>query len=243
MQRKIKWDVIIMGIISVLIGIILVGWPAIAVGVFIYLLGAILIAAGVLTMIRFFSKNEERKFLKLLLGLILIAIGIILMVAPIQVELAMCLVFGIMLLANGIQDLIMAIELKRRGFQNQGVMIALSIITMVLAIILLSNLAFTFIAMTIIVRIIGIFIIFNGFVSIFFAGATASVVERAANAAQNAFNSMNQGFAGEESGDAENGYAEGMKNTPHTIIKDDVQDADFTEFSNQPDDNSEDITQ
>ncbi|MCI8994028.1 MAG: hypothetical protein HFG80_15230 [Eubacterium sp.] len=161
--KNIRADVSLVAVVCIILGVIMFIWPVASSAFFIKLLGVILIIGGAVLIISYLA--SERILWKLIIGVIILGLGIWVVNSPISIIIMISTVFGIVLLIHGIQDLTLAMELKKRGYQNGTVSFLLAVITIVLAIILLLNSVFTW---KIGVRIAAVCLIYDGISDLFF---------------------------------------------------------------------------
>lgn len=161
--KNIRADVSLVAVVCVILGVIMFIWPVASSALFIKLLGIILIIGGAILIISYLA--AEKILWKLIIGVIVLGLGIWVVSSPISVMIMISTVFGIVLLIHGIQDLTLAMELKKRGYEKGSIAFLLAVITIVLAIILLLNSVFTW---KIGVRIAAICLIYDGVSDLFF---------------------------------------------------------------------------
>jgi uncharacterized membrane protein HdeD (DUF308 family) len=108
--KSAKWLFILQGIISLILGILIVVYPAITLAIFIYLLAAWAIIWGVFELIATFMVPEEvrqqvygtgGKMLGIVIGLIAIVLGIVLAVYPEATLTIIIYLFGFLVVAIG----------------------------------------------------------------------------------------------------------------------------------------------
>ena len=224
MTKKLRLDVSLVGVLMIIIGIIMFIAPIATTSVFIYILGILLLIGGIVTIINYIRFRTETTVLRLILGLILIFLGIWLMAAPIDVMVVICFVFAVYLFASGIQNIFLSIELKRSGHQKIFIPILFSILTIVFALILLTNL---FTTVFVSIKVISIFLIIDGIFSLFFAGSLIKYTRAAEQAAENTGGSD---FGAGADSNVYKASSTDAKNMSFKI-RDDVEDAEYTEVS------------
>ena len=156
-------DMVLPAIISLIIGVILLVCPLQATVIMIKVIGVLLIVSGVVSAISFLMNRSV--FPRLLLGILMVILGIIFIAAPGGVMWLVSLLFGIMMLAHGIRDIGMIIELKNSGAAGTAgvshvpTMMIMAILTIVFGLIMIFG---GFFAWSLSLRIIAIWLLFDG---------------------------------------------------------------------------------
>lgn len=144
-------------ILFLVLGIALLIWPGLFLRFACNIIGALLIAFGVVTLIGEL-RMTSRSMLTIGFGVVITAVGIVIIANPEMVSSIIPIVFGLILLFDGVGNLRYALGLRRFGTDNWVFLMVLGIVTLVFgAVILLhpygtAELAF---------RIIGAALIYN----------------------------------------------------------------------------------
>ena len=124
-------------VILIILGILLIAWPDASVNTFVRLTAYGLLAVAVVGIILHAMNKEEKKSakaLKIILFALYAALGIWILVNPILFEGFYQIVIGIIVAANALKDLIIAIkENKHWAF------IALAVVSLVLGVVVMCN--------------------------------------------------------------------------------------------------------
>jgi len=151
---------IVLSILLIILGAVLVFAPAYGTLFSVLILGWILLISGVVRIVKAFKSRGVRGFwLNLLVGILYLLAGIITLANPIGAALSLTLVIGILFLAEGVYDIIMAFKVKPGGGLSWLVLLD-GIITLILGILVLNSWPFS--ALWLIGLYVGISIIFSG---------------------------------------------------------------------------------
>jgi uncharacterized membrane protein HdeD (DUF308 family) len=118
---RLWWLLVIVGVASLIAGVILVLEPSNSLAALAVVVGIFLLIDGIAELIRSFGNAVENRALAAIIGLLGIVIGIILIRHPFHGVTAIGLVIGIWLVAVGAIRLFWAIALGRRVLLNIGV--------------------------------------------------------------------------------------------------------------------------
>jgi uncharacterized membrane protein HdeD (DUF308 family) len=118
---RLWWLLVIVGVASLIAGVILVLEPSNSLAALAVVVGIFLLIDGIAELIRSFGNAVESRALAAIIGLLGIVIGIILIRHPFHGVTAIGLVIGIWLVAVGAIRLFWAIALGRRVLLNIGV--------------------------------------------------------------------------------------------------------------------------
>lgn len=145
----------------VILGLVLLIWPGTTTQIVCMLLGVVLLIFGVIQILLYLI-NRERSIASqgmMLLGIIVSVIGVWILVKPEMIIMAVPVIIGILIAMHGLHNISQAISLKRDGYENWWVACLLGVLTAVLGGILIYN---PFTVIETIVRLIGIFLIYDG---------------------------------------------------------------------------------
>ena len=167
-MKKILKSTLITSLVLIALGIYMVLSPSTAISTIIKVIGIAIIVAGAVTVLLYVAnKDDSRSFTTLATGIILVIAGIVFLVKPGSLEKIFPTVVGVLIIVNGILNLIASLKAKKAGSSAWIVGLILSVITRALGIVILSQPLFL---MSQIVRIVGIVLIITG-VSSLLAGA------------------------------------------------------------------------
>lgn len=145
----------------VVLGLVLLIWPGTTTQIVCMMLGAVLLIYGAVQ-IMLYLLSRERSFISqgmMLLGIIVAVIGVWILVRPEMIIMAVPVIVGILIAIHGIHNISQAITLKKEGYDNWWIAFLLGILTAVLGAVLVYN---PFTVVNTIVRLIGIFLIYDG---------------------------------------------------------------------------------
>ena len=160
-MKEKKLNPVLVSVILIVLGILLIVWPDASVTIFVRLSAFALLAAAVIGIaLQVFNKEEEtkHKVLKILLFLLCGAMGVWILVNPILFEGFYQIVIGIIIAANALKDLVIAIRENKHW-----VFLALAILSLVFGVIVMCN-PFTLFRTFAVIS--GSALIFSGIVSV-----------------------------------------------------------------------------
>lgn len=156
--KRVKASVILGALLCVALGVVLLIWPKETIDVFCKVLAIGLVAMGLTNLVTYFMDRAERVFSGIL-GLIVLLVGIWVFIKPDRVEGLIPIVIGAILAIHGIQDIKLAMETKRNGYENWWSILLIAAISLILGIVCIIN------AIGVIVlamQFIGIALIYDG---------------------------------------------------------------------------------
>lgn len=171
--KQIKWDMLLMGVLYILLGIVALVIPETMERLLGFLIGVVLIIAGAVSMISYLLRDAHQNYYHndFLHGLLGILLGIVVLY---KVEIIISLVpflLGTLVLVSGLSKLQDVIDLKRLEYGNWIFMLVLAIINIVLGLILIFN---PMAAAELLFRLLGVGLIFSGITdcatTLYFAG-------------------------------------------------------------------------
>lgn len=145
----------------VVLGLVLLIWPGTTTQIVCMMLGTVLLIYGVVQ-IMLYMISRERSIISqgmMLLGIVVAVIGVWILVRPEMIIMAVPVIVGILIAIHGIHNISQAITLKQEGYENWWVACLLGVLATVLGAVLVYN---PFTVMNTIVRLIGIFLIYDG---------------------------------------------------------------------------------
>ncbi len=159
--KDLKWNAIIGSLVMIVTGIILIIFPGVSMTVLASIVGVGAIAAGLFSIIRFFTYELSESFYRndFLIGIVIMTIGIVILFRP-QVFISIIpFVLGIVIMFSSFSKLQDGITAKRLGYPNHMLYIILALIDCVFGLIVLFN-PFDF--ATILFVIIGVGLVYSG---------------------------------------------------------------------------------
>ncbi len=148
-------------LMCVVAGLVLLIWPGTTTQIVCMLLGSVLLIYGLIQIVIYFL-NKERTIISqgmLLLGIILTVIGLWILFSPEMIIMAVPVIVGILIIIHGVHNIVQALELHRDNYGNWWIALAFGILTVIFGGVLVRN---PFGAVEMVVRMIGIFLIYDG---------------------------------------------------------------------------------
>jgi uncharacterized membrane protein HdeD (DUF308 family) len=118
----------------ILIGVRLLFNPNLSMDLVYYILGGILMVYGLIRIVGYFSRDLYQLAFQydLAFGILMIALGIVMVFQAFGIEEQVHVIYGTLILTDSLYKIQVAIDSKRFGIENWGLMIVLAIITGVL---------------------------------------------------------------------------------------------------------------
>lgn len=159
--KTLKWNAAAISIGSVVLGVILAGWPAIAARTVCYLLAAVLLLGAFSYLLSYLSGRRQSlpSGMDLAIGLVLVLAALLVAVKADQIIGLIPMVMGAVFAINGAVKLQRSVELKQVQYRGWGVVMFYAILTIGFGVLLLFN---PFSAATMMVRILGIGLLVSG---------------------------------------------------------------------------------
>ena len=160
-MKSMKWKMMLFGVLTLLIGVALVANPDTAARTIVMILAIVLAAAGAISMLMYVvNKNKEAS------SMVLMGSGVVEFVCGIVIALNLDtfisfigILFGIVLMIHGINDLVQAISLKRMGYKAGTFTIVSGVLAILLAVLICVN---PFDTASALMMLIGISLIIDG---------------------------------------------------------------------------------
>lgn len=158
-MKKILKSTLITALVLIALGIYMVLSPGAALSNIIKVIGIAIIVAGAVTVLLYVLNKEGNSLTTLAAGIILVVAGIVFLVKPGAIEKIFPTVVGILVIVNGVLNLIASLKARKAGAPVWIVGLILSVLTVALGIMILTQPLFL---MNQIVRIVGIVLIVMG---------------------------------------------------------------------------------
>ena len=164
-MNKSKLGGILSMAVMILAGLVLLFKPGEALETAGRIIGIALLVYGIISIVGYLvlKSGNEQSAGELIWGIVAAVAGIIIMIGPKFLIDIFPMVMGVLIAASGVRNLIRAISVKRAGGSGWGTLILLSIITVLLGVLVFFN---PFKTMTVLVRIIGAILLYNGIVGL-----------------------------------------------------------------------------
>lgn len=148
-------------LVCVVLGLVLLIWPGTTTQIVCMLLGVVLLIYGIIQILVYLISRERSIISQgmMLLGIIVSVIGIWILVKPEMIIMAVPMIVGILIVIHGLHNVVQAVALKRDGYEGWWVACLMGVLTAALGGILIYN---PFTVVDTIVRLIGIFLIYDG---------------------------------------------------------------------------------
>lgn len=148
-------------LVCVVLGLVLLIWPGTTTQIVCMLLGVVLLIYGVIQILVYLISRERSIVSQgmMLLGIIVSVIGIWILVRPEMIIMAVPVIVGILIVIRGLHNVVQAIALKKDGYESWWIACFLGVLTVGLGGVLIYN---PFTVVDTIVRLIGIFLIYDG---------------------------------------------------------------------------------
>lgn len=159
--KSLKANYTISAAVCALLGLVLVIWSGATSQIICMLLGGVLLAHGILQ-IAIYMLNRERTIIlqgMMLLGIFFAVIGLWILLKPEMIIMAVPVIVGVLIVMHGLHNVIQAFALKRDGYENWWLAFILGMLTVIFGSVLIFN---PFKAIELVVRIIGVFLIYDG---------------------------------------------------------------------------------
>ena len=167
--NNIKRGTLVTSIVCVVLGLVLLLVPGLALHLVGKLLGALVFIYGIMNVISYFRSDGIHPVFRfgLVYGVVFALIGALLFNRSGAVASIVPLVFGIVLLVNGVSSLQSALDLKRMRYGRWWLSLGTALVTLILGLILVFN---PFGTAALLVRIIGAVLVYQGISNLLVAG-------------------------------------------------------------------------
>ncbi|MGM9974474.1 MAG: HdeD family acid-resistance protein [Clostridiaceae bacterium] len=174
--KAVKIGYIIMSIALCILGATLIVKPQLSMEAICYAVGIVMVLYGILKVIGYFSRDLYRLAFQfdLALGLLTAVVGIIMILHPIETSSIILLALGIIILAEGLFKIQMAIDARHFGLSKWWLIALAAIITSIFSLMLIFS---PFDAARVILIFAGIALIFQGILNLLVAIYALKVVK------------------------------------------------------------------
>ena len=164
--KQLKWNLILLAVIFIALGIVLILWPGATMKTICYLLAAMLLALGVASLINYLRKDISGIIYRydLVVGLCAILGGILVIVKVDKLTDLIPAVLGFLVTMRGILKMQNSVDMLRLGHGTWHVAFAMAIVNIVAGIVLLMN---PFEAAQILIMCIGIALVYSGITDLY----------------------------------------------------------------------------
>ena len=161
MGKKLKWNLIMMSVLYLALGIFLLMVPGTALNVVCYALGGVVLLGAVIQLVRYFlvERGIFQSQLTLISGLVCLALGGFLILRSDIVVRILPIVFGLFVIFDSLGRVQSALELRRSGYGSWKGFLLLALLSVVLGVVMIVD---PFGAMETLVMAIGVILIIEG---------------------------------------------------------------------------------
>ena len=177
MVKKLKWNLVLMSLLYLGLGVFLVMKPGTALNIVCYALGGVVLACAAVQLVRYFAveRGVFQSQLTLVSGIVCLALGAFLIIRSDIVVSILPIVFGLFVIFDAIGRVQNALDLRRCGYDSWKGFLFLPVLSVVLGVVLVAN---PFGAMETLVMAIGIILIVEGAINLLSALDTVRAVRR-----------------------------------------------------------------
>ena len=139
MVKKLKWNLVLMSLLYLGLGVFLVMKPGTALNIVCYALGGVVLACAAVQLIRYFvvERGVFQSQLTLISGLVCLALGVFLLLRSDIVVSILPIVFGLFVIFDAIGRVQNALDLRRCGYDSWKGFLLLPVLSVVLGVILI----------------------------------------------------------------------------------------------------------
>ena len=177
MGKKLKWNLILMSILYLALGIFLLMVPGTALNIVCYALGGVVLACAAVQLVRYFvvERGVFQSQLTLISGLVCLGLGAFLIIRSDIVVRILPIVFGLFVIFDSLGRIQNALELRRCEYSSWKGFLLLAVLSIVLGIVMILD---PFGTMETLVMAIGVILIIEGALNLLSALYTVIAVKR-----------------------------------------------------------------
>ena len=164
--KHLKWNLILLAVIFIALGVVLILWPGATMTTICYLLAAMLLAFGVVSLINYLRKDISGIIYRydLVVGLSAILGGILIIIKVDKLTELIPVVLGFLVTTSGILKMQNSVDMMRLGHGTWHVAFAMAIINIAAGIVLLIN---PFEAAQVLIMCLGIALVYSGITDLY----------------------------------------------------------------------------
>ena len=177
MGKKLKWNLVLMSILYLGLGIFLLLVPGTALNIVCYALGGVVLACAAVQLIRYFAveRGVFQSQLTLISGLVCLGLGAFLIIRSDIVVRILPIVFGLFVIFDSLGRIQNALELRRCEYPSWKGFLLLAVLSIALGVIMIVD---PFGTMETLVMAIGVILIVEGAINLLSALYTVLAVRR-----------------------------------------------------------------
>lgn len=194
--KKVKINSLVNAVIYTALGLVLTLWPVTSTSVLCLALGTVLLLCGVIDVILFLVHRDGSLYSggMLVLGVILAALGMWIIASPQIVAVLVPRVIGALICVHGLGDIGDAAALHRTNSAQWTAALILGLVTLALGAVLIF---YSFTVLSTIVRIIGLFLLYDGASDIWITLQVSKAAKQAAKDAEAQASAVDADFTDE----------------------------------------------
>lgn len=164
--KHLKWNLILLAVIFIALGVVLILWPGATMTTICYLLAAMLLALGVVSLINYLRKDISGIIYRydLVVGLSAILGGILIIIKVDKLTELIPVVLGFLVTTSGILKMQNSVDMMRLGHGTWHVAFAMAIINIAAGIVLLID---PFEAAQVLIMCLGIALVYSGITDLY----------------------------------------------------------------------------
>lgn len=176
--KAVKTNSLITALLYSVLGLVLLVWPKLSTDVLCTALGLVLLVCGIVDVVIFLANRDGSLYAAshLTVGVILAAVGIWILLKPDLIAVIIPRIIGILICIHGISNIGDALTLQHNGYDKWATALVLGILTLALGAVLVYDPFDTF---ALVVRIIGVFLLFDGLSDIWITTRVSRVLKQA----------------------------------------------------------------
>lgn len=137
--KKIKVQSLCKAVALVVIGLMFIIFPESSVRIICYVAGAVLLVLGIIRAVLYFTSGMRVAGNSLALAAAFVCVGLLLIIKPDLVAEVLTVIFGIVIIVDGVVKLQAAIELSKLKSSGKWVVFAVAIVTLALGLVITFN--------------------------------------------------------------------------------------------------------
>lgn len=176
--KRVKADVILSALLCFALGVVLIIWSEETIRIICRALAVGLAIIGIVNIISYFRDRSMHMFSGVL-GLIVLLVGAWIFMKPESVVSLIPIVIGAILAVHGIQDLKLAIETKRNGYDRWWSILLMGIVSLALGVLCIVH-AFGIgnLTASLVLKLIGVALIYDGLSDLWIVSRAAKAAKR-----------------------------------------------------------------
>ena len=181
--KKVKANTILSSLLCAALGLVLVIWPDISMQIVCIAIGAVLILCGVIRLFGFFLNHDGSVYTQgnLVMGIVLVVVGIWIVATPGKVLAIIPIIVGILIVIHGVNNIQQTITLCKGKYSMWWLALIMAILTIGFGVLLITR---PFAALDTVVKLIGIFLIYDGLSNVWIVSRIAKTVKMARQEAE-----------------------------------------------------------